>query len=342
MQRRARNALGRADTFHVASPAGAIGAQRCVACGSTALVESDRISRDALEAAWLHEDTVTGRAVIAEARGAVIRATLPEDVRFNQCTACGLQMATPSTVWSSQAYPRDQSYPIRWEFQQAVDELGDTPCDVLEIGCGEGHFLAMAAARGHRVVGIDFSDSVVARAQARGQRVYCGGFDELARHVAPGTQFDAVALFHVIEHVANPDELLGAIAAWLRPGGRVFVSCPGPRRFTRLIEEQQIGESDFWDYPPTHVLRWTPSALQAAVARHGFEVATSLEEPFSWVAAGSHVGVARSIYRGDLETPIRRQLNIVQAWWHLLLAPERRAGISMYMSAVLQAPPAAH
>jgi SAM-dependent methyltransferase len=243
-------------------------------------------------------------------------------------------MAAPAAVWSSATYPRDQSYPIRWEFRRAVEDLGDAPLDVLEIGSGEGQFLAMAGASGHRAIGIDFSDTAVARSVARGLRAFRGGFDDLTRHVGADARFDAVALFHVIEHLVRPDDLFRAVDRWTRPAARLIISCPGPRRFTRLIREQQVGESDFWDYPPTHVLRWTLPALRAVVERHGWRVTSAIEEPFSWVAAGSHIGVARALYRGELDDPIRRRLDIAVAWLRLLMTPGRRAGVSLYLSAV--------
>jgi 2-polyprenyl-3-methyl-5-hydroxy-6-metoxy-1,4-benzoquinol methylase len=306
----------------------------CAACGGRTLVPGERIATAELAAAWRREDEATGAMTAIEPRTAAILSSLPEEIAFERCEACGLEMAIPPVVWSSAAYPRDQSYPVRWEFVRGVDDLGDAPKDVLEIGCGEGHFLAMAARRGHRAVGIDFSDTAVAKARARGLRAFCGGFDELTRHLGPGARFDAVALFQVIEHLANPDEVLSALAAWTRPGATLLVSCPGPRRFTRLIREQQAGERDFWDYPPHHVLRWTTSALHAVVARHGWRVVTAMEEPFSWLAAGSHIGIARAIHRGQLNDPLRRRASIAAAWIRLLVNAGRYAGMSLYMCAV--------
>ena len=100
----------------------------------------------------------------------------------------------------------------------------------------------------------------------------------MSRFLGDDTRFDAVVLFQVIEHVAEPDALLEAIGRRLRPGGRLFLSCPGPRRFTRLIDEQQTGGSDFWDHPPHHVLRWTLPAFRAFFARHRWKVLTAEEE----------------------------------------------------------------
>jgi SAM-dependent methyltransferase len=311
------------------------GSSACPACGSvTPLVTGERIATRDLAAAWRREDEAIGAGEMTESRTAAILAALPPEIGFDRCESCGLEVATPPTVWSSIAYPRDQSYPIRWEFLRAVEDLGTSPLDLLEIGCGEGHFLELAGARSHRAVGIDFSETAVAKARARGVDAFCGGFEELARHVGDARRFDAIVLFQVIEHLARPDVLFRELARWGRPGARLFISCPGPRRFTRLIGEQQAGARDFWDYPPHHVLRWSIPALRAFTTRQGWHVEEVMEEPFSWVAAGSHIGVARAIHRGQLHHPVHRRLSIAIAWLRLLMSPTSRAGMSLYLRAV--------
>ena len=305
----------------------------CVACEGRDLAPSERISARALVAAYRREDEATGAAAIMDRRSREMLALLPDVIQFDRCRACGLEMASPAVLWSASDYPRDQSYPLRWEFERCVEDLGPDPLDILELGCGTGHFLAAAAARGHRAVGIDFTDTAAAAAQSRGLRAICGGFDALADHVGRDVRFDAVAFFHVIEHLADPAAFLIALDPWLQPGARLFLSCPGPRRFTRLIREQQAGASDFWDYPPQHVLRWTLPALRAVLTHCGWDVQMAIEEPFSWVAAGSHVGMARATYRGEFERPLARRASIALAWMRLLASPSRRHGTSIYVSA---------
>jgi SAM-dependent methyltransferase len=305
----------------------------CVACEGGNLAPSERISVRELVAARRREDEATGADDILEPRSREMLALLPEVMQFDRCRACGLEMASPAVLWTAADYPRDQSYPLRWEFERCVEDLGPEPLDVLELGCGTGHFLAAAGARGHRAVGIDFTDTVVAEAQSRGLRAFCGGFDALAQHLGGDARFDAVGFFHVIEHLADPVAFLASLDPWLRPGARLFLSCPGPRRFTLLIPEQQAGASDFWDYPPQHVLRWTLPALGAVLARRGWDVETSIEEPFSWVAAGSHIGIVRATYRDELAQPMARRASIALGWMKLLASPSRHHGTSIYVSA---------
>lgn len=305
----------------------------CAACGSGAIVLRERITREAIVDAWRREDAAVGATDFAPKRQALLLEALPPEVLFYGCAECGLQMAFPRVRWSSATYPSDQSYPVRWEFLKALDDLGPQPLNVLELGCGTGQFLALATARGHRAVGLDFSADAVGSARSRGVSAFCGGLDDLPRLVGADSQFDAVALFHLIEHVENPSEVLAGLARWLRPDARIFISCPGPRRFTRLIDDQQAGASDFWDYPPQHVARWTLPALRALLERAGWRVMTAVEEPFSWIAAASQIGIARAIYRKRLADPVVRRAYIAAAFLRLALQPRRRAGVSLYTTA---------
>jgi len=307
--------------------------QRCVACGGRDLQVVETIAAAEIADGWRREDLTDGRADIAAERATALRRLLPETIAFDRCHACGLEMARPAVAWEAGQYP-EHSYPVRWEFLRCAADLGDTPLDVLELGCGPGEFLAIAASRGHRPMGVDFSAAPIAAARARGLTAFQASLDDLETHVPRDAQFDAIVFFQVIEHVADPDALFDGLARWARLGARMFVACPGPRRYTRLIAEQQVGRSDFWDYPPQHVLRWTLPALKAAAARHGWTPVTAIEEPLDWVGATSHIGVARAMYRGVLGDPIRRRLTIAGAWASLALAPRsRRSGVSLYFVA---------
>jgi 2-polyprenyl-3-methyl-5-hydroxy-6-metoxy-1,4-benzoquinol methylase len=309
-------------------------AAACVACGSRDLSLVETIAAIDIVEAWRREDHAVGADDLIELRANEMLGVLPKQIQFVRCARCGLEMAAPAPVWSATAYPRDQSYPIRWEFPRTVELLGSRPMDVLELGCGTGEFLALAAAAGHRAVGIDFSGPAVEKARTRGLLAVCGGFDALQRHIGADLRFDAVAFFQLIEHIADPDALLAAVAPWMRETSRLFLSTPGPRRFTRLIVEQQAGRSDFWDYPPHHVLRWTLPALSACVERHGWRVETAIEEPLSWVAAGSQIGMVRALYGGHVNRGLARRISIGVGWLRLLAAASTRpAGVSLYLSA---------
>jgi 2-polyprenyl-3-methyl-5-hydroxy-6-metoxy-1,4-benzoquinol methylase len=113
-----------------------------------------------------------------------------------------------------------------WHLRRAV---GGTPppsaagLKVLEIGFGNGSFMGWAKARGHRVVGVDISTELVARAAAAGFEAH-----QSLDGPAPDQRFDLVVALDVMEHIPSDHS-----AAWLRglrdrlaPQGRVLLRFP--------------------------------------------------------------------------------------------------------------------
>jgi 2-polyprenyl-3-methyl-5-hydroxy-6-metoxy-1,4-benzoquinol methylase len=258
-------------------------------------------------------------------------------VAFYRCDGCRVEVSSPCRCWPDGAYPEDEHYPARWEFGRFLADLGPKPLRVLELGAGRGTFLGLAADRGHDVVGLDFNPAAVVVARSKGLEVIHGGFGQLREHLAgrPDEKFDAVAMFHVIEHLPDPAKVLAGLAEFVRPGAKLGVSCPGPRRFTRRIDVQQVGGRDYWDYPPHHVLRWTPEGLRAGLGRVGWEVEEVDEEPFWLTAAASQVGVTRALWRGYHHNKLRRRLGIAAAKLGLLPAAAAGSlrGLSLYARA---------
>jgi SAM-dependent methyltransferase len=100
---------------------------------------------------------------------------------------------------------------------------------VLELGCGTGAHAEHLARMGYRVHGVDRSESMLARAQARragaaaevASRLSFGSGD--VRTLRTGEHYDAViSLFHVMSYQTTNADLQAAFAtaaAQLRPGG---------------------------------------------------------------------------------------------------------------------------
>ena len=96
----------------------------CLACGGHALTTVETTTARALADAWRAEDRASGTVAHGDSRTEALLSVLPDTIHFDRCPACGLEKASPAVVWSSSAYPRDQSYPTRWEFLRCVEELG--------------------------------------------------------------------------------------------------------------------------------------------------------------------------------------------------------------------------
>lgn len=142
-------------------------------------------------------------------------------------------------------------------FANLVDE-GRLGRRVLDVGCGTGEHVLMAAAAGCEAVGIDIASTAIrlAEAKARERGLAARFIVGDARHLhALGEQFDTVldcGLFHVFDD-EDRRVFVDSLAQVVRPGGRYFMLCfsedepPGwgPRRVTQAEIRKAFAEG--WD-----------------------------------------------------------------------------------------------
>jgi ubiquinone/menaquinone biosynthesis C-methylase UbiE len=104
---------------------------------------------------------------------------------------------------------------------------GPDPADALDIGCGTGFLALQLASLGHRVLGIDAAQEMLALARTKATRagLYNANFHEAdAEHLpyAAGT-FDLVVERHVVWTLPQPATALAEWRRVLRPGGRLVL-----------------------------------------------------------------------------------------------------------------------
>ena len=278
----------------------------CPACRSDAVAEAERMPVERIAAAWARQDAWAGYDA-ADVLARVRADAGADSVAFLACARCGLEFADPPRAWSAANYP-PESYGLAWDHLRALAILrAEAPLRLLEIGCADGKFLERAAALGHGATGIDFSRAAVDAARARGLDAHVADVREVRGFAGP-EPFGCIALFQVIEHLEAPDEVFDAISAVAAPDARLLVGCPADRRYTRRVgHPERIGRSDFWDYPPQHVLRWTPDALRIFLGRHGWRLQSAEYEPFDAVGAAAHLTGLAGRAGGWIDRPLRRR-----------------------------------
>ncbi len=101
------------------------------------------------------------------------------------------------------------------------------PAVVVDLGCGDGSALAVAARRltAHRFAGIDWSAAALRRARGLGLTVLRAGVDAPGLPLADGA-VDVVIMSELIEHLVDPDQALAEVRRVLRPGGSLLLSTP--------------------------------------------------------------------------------------------------------------------
>jgi cyclopropane-fatty-acyl-phospholipid synthase len=101
--------------------------------------------------------------------------------------------------------------------------------DILELGCGWGSLTLWMAQRfpGSRIIAVSNSapqrEFIESRCSALGLKNVHVITEDVNRLAFGATQFDRVVSIEMFEHMRNYQTLLGNIASWLRPGGKLFV-----------------------------------------------------------------------------------------------------------------------
>ena len=164
----------------------------------------------------------------------------------------------------------------KWEFEQAAKDLRRHGCRrVLDIGSGSGYFLDLLRTRlpAAETAGFEHNPEMAALVRRKGHTIYSGQTPAAALAAAGVAPFDAVCIFQVLEHVADPMALLDSARELLAPGGLLVVAVPdneGPvRHFATALTE----------LPPHHVTRWRAATFRIGLARRGFEILRIAYEP---------------------------------------------------------------
>ena len=98
---------------------------------------------------------------------------------------------------------------------------------VLDVGCGNGSQLALPLARdGWLVTGIDPDAKSVAHANHLANDVPSARFENVSIEQLVESDFDAVILSEVLEHVSSPESLLESSVNHLSKSGIVIVTTP--------------------------------------------------------------------------------------------------------------------
>jgi 2-polyprenyl-3-methyl-5-hydroxy-6-metoxy-1,4-benzoquinol methylase len=149
----------------------------------------------------------------------------------------------------------------------------------LDIGCGLGDMVVAFGSLGMKAQGVEVSKAAVEIARRRGLDVYQGTLQDAG---FPEETFDTVTLYHVLEHVHDPVDLLRAARRVLRRDGELLVVVPniGSMMFAVL--------KDMWTNVdvPRHIHHFTPDSLRATAGRAGLRVADLGTEALDWAIEG--------------------------------------------------------
>jgi SAM-dependent methyltransferase len=202
---------------------------------------------------------------------------LPDRVHYRMvtCDTCGLVRSDPvasdellATLYASSNFDYGEEVAsIQATYGRALDWLSARSPRreaLLEIGCGNGFFLSQARRQGWKEVrGVEPSADAVGKAPPE-----LGGAivqDVMRSGLFAPESFDAVCLFQVLDHIANPVDLLEECLAVLKPGGHILALNHNVRSWSARI----LGErSPIVDIEHTYL--YSPATMERILLKAGF------------------------------------------------------------------------
>ena len=155
---------------------------------------------------------------------------------------------------------------------------------VLDIGSGTGGTTKVInSGKENSVLCIEPDPARSAAARQRGLEVVTAVFDEnLARELG---KFDVVVMGDVLEHIANPFEILSNVRLVLSPGGKLLMSVPNVAHWT-VRTRLMFGRFDYQEsgiMDSTHLRWFTIKTLIALLESAGFTVLSVNQSAGTWM-----------------------------------------------------------
>jgi len=199
-----------------------------------------------------------------------------------QCQRCGLAYQQPMPTladlpryypphyanYAAPAHPLTRSLVRLAEALEVRDSrrLMGRQGRVLDVGCADGHYLALL--RRHAQWALEGSDLHAAAARGaieQGFPVHLGQLEDVA---LPANRFTLLRMNHLLEHVINPVTTLQTAYEILQPGGHLLIETPNIGCWDFALFKRYWGALHL----PRHTYFFTPETVQRLLHQAGFQV----------------------------------------------------------------------
>ena len=136
---------------------------------------------------------------------------------------------------------------------------------LLDIGAGIGAFLSVMKEKGWQVKGIEPDE--VARKNAKHLFELDLEVPNELYNLQPGA-YDAITLWHVLEHVHRLHDYVEKLKNLLAPNGKIFIAVPN------YTSADATAYRNFWAAydVPRHLYHFSPMAIERLIGQHGLKL----------------------------------------------------------------------
>lgn len=134
----------------------------------------------------------------------------------------------------------------------------------LDVGCGRGENLELLSRFGWKTFGIEIAEDIVNNIKNRGLNVAHATLDAYKTT----QKFDAIRLWHVLEHLPDPDTAMEKIHFLLKDNGTVYIAIPNMRSLNTLIFGKYWVGYDV----PRHLFNFSIKSSKLLLEKNGFRI----------------------------------------------------------------------
>jgi SAM-dependent methyltransferase len=140
--------------------------------------------------------------------------------------------------------------------------------DHLDIGAGTGAFVQFMNGKGWNSRGIEPDDTArqVALTDHQAELLPAEAFSTL-----PASSFDAITLWHVLEHVHDLHPYLEQIRKLLKPSGKLFIAVPNYTSYDGTKYQENWAAYDV----PRHLYHFSPGSMKYVLDANGFKLSAT-------------------------------------------------------------------
>ena len=165
----------------------------------------------------------------------------------------------------NKTYQKVRNYTLEEKAKLIIKETHETSGSLLDIGSGTGAFLAVMKKKGWEVKGIEPDED----ARRLTKQLYNLDIDNpTVLNSIRGSSFNAITLWHVLEHVHQLHDYIEHLKRILKPQGKFFIAVPNYQSTDSNIYRSYWAAYDV----PRHLYHFSPNSIEVLMQKHGLKV----------------------------------------------------------------------
>lgn len=188
---------------------------------------------------------------------------------------------------------------------------------ILDYGCGTGMFLGYCKSQGWETYGMEPDDEARKLAIEQGLSLFADK-QTIDSHL-PNKQFDAITLWHVLEHVTDLPETLSFFKKRLNPNGVLIIAVPNHASYDANYYKEHWAAYDV----PRHIYHFDLNSVSKLLSSYGFTLQKSLPMKYD----SFYVSMLSEKYKTG-------SANLIKAFWIGLMSNLKAKDMNHYSSTI--------